>query len=129
MQVIMDKAQSLGKSTHNLRPAVIRLIGHGVSVRVIAGSDLTATYAAAGRSAGRAQGRAGILHAKILWTENAFMCGSCNWTVSSQANVERVVVMRPGVVGTAWIAQDFLTLWAGATDFVEAEIERAPGGA
>ena len=53
------------------------------------------------------------------------MCGSCNWTVSSQANVERVSVMRPSGLGAAWLAQDFTALWAAAVDYAEAEIAQS----
>ena len=80
MQLIIDKSQGLGKTTHNVRPAVIRLLSHGVTVKVLEGRDLEPAYAESSRSAGRASGRAGISHAKTLHTESVYMCGSCNWT-------------------------------------------------
>ena len=126
VQIIVDKGQSLGRTTYNLRPAVIRMLSHGITVRVLEGRALSEAYGEAGRSAGRAAGRSGIMHAKTLWTENIYMCGSCNWTVSSQANLERVCVVRPTAAGAAWLERDYTALWAAAVDFAQAEIDRSP---
>ena len=124
MQLIIDKSQGLGKTTHNLRPAVIRLLSHGVTVKVLEGRDLDTAYAESGRSAGRASGRAGISHAKTLHTEKVYMRGSCNWTVSSQGNLERTCVIQPSALGTLWLEKDFGMQWARATDYAQAEVDR-----
>ena len=71
IRVLLDREQALTGQTRNLRPRVIQLTTHRISVRLYSASRL---------------------HAKVLLTDVVQTWGSLNWTAASLANVERCAI-------------------------------------
>lgn len=121
VEVALDRGNSL--KCVNARPVLQQMMAYGVQVRVVSGRPLQEAYVHAGP--GRLAGLFGILHAKVLWTEQALMIGSCNFTTASQANVELVAVLKANDAGAKRMLETFAAVWDVGSPYNEAAAEGA----
>ena len=81
---VIDRGYTLSCKTKECMPRLQELEAHGIKVRLASGHSAKEEYRAVGRSfSGR-----GIVHGKVVHTENESVIGSCNWTTSSRTNEE-----------------------------------------
>ena len=79
---------SMVARTREEAQALQRMMRFGVKVLHRSGMDLSEAYQADNRSAGRASGKLGVMHSKLMLADQTLILGSTNVTWSSQANVE-----------------------------------------
>ena len=111
VQVIIDHKYAQGAASN---PLVIQLMRHGGQVKVGKGVALRSVYKNA--RPGKLAGLSGASHAKALLTETVAVVGSCNFTVSSQANCEAGVLVSLSERGIARYAERFAKSWEAAEE-------------
>ena len=84
MVVVADRNFTLSGKTRDQLQRLQQLESNGARVRLASGYSCKDEYTAVGR---RYSGK-GIVHGKVVHTEQESIIGSCNWTTSSRANVE-----------------------------------------
>ena len=114
-----------GKTREQLSSAK-ELVACGVLVRLAAGLNVRAEYAAVGRSI---PGHlCGIQHAKCVLAGNRAVVGSWNWTISSRSNGELGLLVGFQGSHLAAIEEMFLTSWHSGQDLSLASILEAQSG-
>ena len=82
--VVADRNFTLSGKTRDQLQRLQQLESNGARVRLASGHSCRDEYTAVGR---KYSGK-GIVHGKVVHTEQESIIGSCNWTTSSRSNVE-----------------------------------------
>ena len=99
VRVLLDAHQALGSSTRMMRGMAQQLEAEGVPVRCRSGTSLSRVY-------GTLPGN-GNTHCKALRVGDRWALGSCNFSRSSQANVEVVALLALASTGVTAAADRF----------------------
>ena len=123
VRVVLDRQMTLHGKTREQLSSAKELVACGVLVRLAAGLNLQAEYAAVGRSI---PGHlCGIQHAKSVLAGNRAVVGSCNWTTSSRSNGELGLLVEFQESHLAAIEEMFLTSWHSGQELSLASIAEA----
>ena len=122
VRVLLDARQALGSSTRAMRGMAQQLEAEGVAVRCRSGISLSRVY-----GPGRVPGN-GIMHCKSLRVGDQWALGSCNFSRSSQANVEVVALLALSPAGSAAAMRRFDEEWTAAEPFRTLDEPSAPLG-
>ena len=111
VRVLLDARQALGTSTRAMRGMAQQLEAEGVAVRCRSGVSLSRIY-----GQGRVPGN-GSMHCKALRVGDQWALGSCNFSRSSQANVEVVALIALSAAGSDAVTKRFDEEWGAAESF------------
>ena len=111
--MLLDARQALGTSTRMMRGMTGQLEAEGVPVRCRSGISLSHVY-----GTGKVLGN-GIMHCKALRVGDRWALGSCNFSRSSQCNVEIVALLALSPAGIAAAAGRFDGEWMQAEPFMQ----------
>ena len=92
VEVGVDRRFRRGKTCKNMMSVLLRLRGHGIRMRDLCGGSLAIAYSEVGRSSN--SGLRGQQHSKTVMSETTLLCGSCNFTAASRANLECGTVIQ-----------------------------------
>ena len=92
--IFVDREWATSSSCKEMVPMLTKLAEAGVKVYCLSGYSLNEAYARANRTSRVPPGRDGHMHAKTLLVNDMMLCGSCNWTVSSSAQVEQGMLVH-----------------------------------
>ena len=118
----MNRSSAIVKSTHALLDRLNALESHlsedkrKLKIRVAEGGLLTDHYTHAGAGS-HIQGKRGIMHAKWLRVDSTMITGSCNFTTSSQCNLEVTTLVDLSEAGVLEAKRLFDLYWEAATPF------------
>jgi len=92
VEVIADMKQTVNGSCRDQSLQVKALVNLGVGVYLAEGELIEGPYAAVGRTVNKE--KKGVQHSKTVLADDHLLLGSCNMTISSEANQELNVLLQ-----------------------------------
>ena len=118
----MDKGSLFDGKTKEAQLQATQLVSNGVEVKVVTGPSIAEEYRAVGRSVG---GHIlGKQHSKTVLVDDWLLVGSCNWTTSSRANLERDVLVQIHEDQIDAVHDDYDKNWACGKDVTLEELRK-----